>query len=458
MVVINNWRYGTMNQTWLLITRDDLAIELQQLCDEGKDTSSVESEFHKLRPSDVVSDQEFQSAAQALLDKAQELPLVSGYKYVEPNDLREIRDERSDGPRRFCSQSLSEEEAYDRFLGAWLGRCAGCLLGKPVEGWHTDKMWGYLKDMGRYPLSDYFISEVPAEIGEKYKVSQRFGFIDQVNYMPEDDDTNYTVTGLAIVKRHGTSFSSEDIADFWLSNIPLLKTCTAERVAYRNFALTIPPPRSATHRNPYREWIGAQIRGDFFGYAALGNPELAAELAWRDARVSHVKNGIYGEMWVAAVLAAAAFEKDPKSVIQIGLSEIPARSRLYEAISDVISWYDKGLSRDEATSMIHKRWNQYHGHHWCHTISNAQIVAMGLLWSDLDFEQAICGAVQACFDTDCNGATVGSIMGMMMGANRLPERWISPLNDTLETGVSGYHRVSISDLARQTLELHMSLG
>lgn len=83
---------------------------------------------------------------------------------------------------------------------------------------------------------------------------------------------------------------------------------------------------------------------------------------------------------------------------------------------------------------------------------------MGLLWSDHDYEQAICGAVQACFDTDCNGATVGSIMGMMMGANRLPEKWTAPLNDTLQTGVSGYHRVSISELARQTLELHRSLG
>lgn len=447
-----------MKHSWLSITREDLSIELQQLADEGKDVSSLKSEFDRLRSADLAEDQELQLAAQELLDRAQELPTVPDYRYVEPGDLSEIHDERLYGPRRFRSPSLSEQEVYDRFLGAWLGRCAGCLLGKPVEGWHTDRMWGYLRDMGRYPLRDYFISKVPVEIEEKYGVSQRFGFVDQVDCMPEDDDTNYTVTGLAIVKLRGTAFSSEDVADFWLSSIPLLKTCTAERVAYRNLALTIPPPRSATHRNPYREWIGAQIRGDFFGYVALGNPELAAELAWRDARVSHVKNGIYGEMWVAAMLAAAAFEEDPKSLIQIGLSEIPARSRFYEAISDVISWYDKGLSRAEATSMIHKRWNQYNGHHWCHTISNAQIVAMGLLWSDHDYEQAICGAVQACFDTDCNGATVGSIMGMMMGANRLPEKWTAPLNDTLQTGVSGYHRVSISELARQTLELHRSLG
>ncbi|MGB4716774.1 MAG: ADP-ribosylglycohydrolase family protein, partial [Bacillota bacterium] len=72
---------------------------------------------------------------------------------------------------------------------------------------------------------------------------------------------------------------------------------------------------------------------------------------------------------------------------------------------------------------------------------------------DLDFEKGICTAVQACFDTDCNGATVGSILGMMLGASNLPKKWIAPLNDTLQTGVAGYHRVKISGLAQQTVNL-----
>jgi hypothetical protein len=127
-----------------------------------------------------------------------------------------------------------------------------------------------------------------------------------------------------------------------MMNMPLLSACTAERAAYRNFANQIAPPASAMFRNPYREWIGAQIRADFFGYVALGRPELAAELAWRDAAVSHVRNGIYGEMWAAAMLAAAAAENNPRRVIEIGLREVPAGSRFAEAVRAVLKWYDEG--------------------------------------------------------------------------------------------------------------------
>jgi hypothetical protein len=161
-------------------------------------------------------------------------------------------------------------------------------------------------------------------------MSERAAFADLVSAMPEDDDTNYTATGLAILKRRGPGFTPEDVADFWLSDIPILHTYTAERVAYRNFCLQIPPPHSARFRNPHREWIGAQIRADFWGYAAAGDTALAAELAWRDACVSHVKNGIYGEMWAAAMIAAAFVTSDIRAVIEAGLGEIPPRSRLWD--------------------------------------------------------------------------------------------------------------------------------
>ncbi len=56
------------------------------------------------------------------------------------------------------------------------------------------------------------------------------------------------------------------------------------------------------------------------------------------------------------------------------------------------------------------------------------------------------------FDTDCNGATVGSILGLMLGESALPKKWIDPLQDRLRCGLSGMDTVSISELARRTAQ------
>jgi len=444
---------------WMTIGPEDLKIERQQLLDEGKEISHLEGEFLELEDLLREGDSpEREERAGHLLDRASALSTRKDFRFWEPSDLASIREARPRG-QSVLEIKLDDSALFDRVLGAWLGRCAGCLLGKPVEGWRSERIWGYLKDTGAFPLQNYFRYGVPALVQKKYGMEKKpwSSFIDLVDHMVEDDDTNYTVTGLAILKKHGAGFTPEDVANFWLENIPLLHTCTAERVAYKNFTQNIWPPRSGGYRNVYREWIGAQIRGDFFGYAALGRPELAAEFAWRDASISHVKNGIYGEMWVAAMLASAPFLAEPRQVILAGLGEVPARSRLAEDIGVILEWHDQGLTLDEAIRRIHHRWDEKFSHHWCHTNSNAQIVSMALLWGEGDLEKSICGAVQAAFDTDCNGATVGSVVGMMRGAKNLPEKWISPLNDRLDTGVAGYNRVKISDVARKGFEVYKAL-
>lgn len=443
----------------LFLSAGDLKTERHQLLDEGREISKqIEEEFEKLNQPDVIElDPSYQTRAQALLDMASALPVRESYPYVEPSDLEGIREQRPDGPRRF-SEIPAGVDLADRILAAWLGRCSGCLLGKPVEGWHSTRLWPYLKDLDRYPLRDYMHADVPAAVLEKYRVNPEAAWIDRVPHMVEDDDTNYTVTGLAILEQRGADFTPEDVARFWLQNLPVLHTFTAERIAYRNFINLVPPPNSAAYRNPFREWIGAQIRADFWGYVAAGNPERAAELAWRDACISHVKNGIYGEMWVAAMLASAPYARSAREVIEMGLAEVPARSRLADDIYEVFKWYDEGVDYEQAIQRIHQKWDETFFHHWCHTNSNAQIVAMGLLWGEGDFEKSICRAVQACFDTDCNGATVGSVFGMLHGTQALPEKWTAPLHDELETGIAGYHFVKISDMARRTHELYQKIN
>jgi ADP-ribosylglycohydrolase len=443
----------------MLLVKSDLEVELEQLVDEGRNVMRLAPEFKRLMRRDLTQPAA-QIAAQELLKKTQTLPMVKGYAYAEPSDLAGIRKLR---PRRKAPKlKMTNKALLDRLHGAWLGRCAGCLLGKPVEGIRSNQLWPYLKATKQYPLDAYIKPTRSKKIYEECNVDEnrqgRLHIPFKSGCMPEDDDTNYTVTGLAVVKQHGRDFTPADVGNFWLREIPFAHVCTAEKVAYRNMTIGIMPPESAVYVNAYREWIGAQIRADFFGYVAVGDPALAADFAWRDASISHVKNGIYGEMWVAAMLAEAPMLTDPAEVLKAGLAQIPKKCRLAESVRLVMDRYASGVSAAEMEAEIHERWDETNRHHWVHTLSNAEIVALGMLWGELDLGRSISIAVQACFDTDCNGATIGSIVGMMLGARKLPKKWIGPLCDTLKTGVAGYHTVRISELAKETLQLHKRIA
>jgi ADP-ribosylglycohydrolase len=266
--------------------------------------------------------------------------------------------------------------------------------------------------------------------------------------MARDDDMDYTILGLSYLERFGLGFTSQDVANAWLGGVPYYLVYTAEREAYRNLVNGLRPPQSATYRNPYREWIGAQIRADAFGYVAPGWPEQGAEFAYRDASVSHVKNGTYGEMWVAAMLAVALVSDDLDEVLAAGLAEIPAHCRLAEAVHDTAAARRKHATWQAAWDDLMGRYGHYHG---VHTINNAVIVLLGLLYGELDLGRTVSIAVMGGFDTDCNGATAGSIVGAMLGMRRLPQRWVAPLHDRLTSIVAGYHDNRISDLAQRTL-------
>ena len=174
-------------------------------------------------------------------------------------------------------------------------------------------------------------------------------------------------------------------------------------------------------------------------------------MAWRDASISHVKNGIYGEMFVAAMLAAAYSKSDIKEVIRAGLSVLPQQCRLVERIEAVIDFYDKGNSYEDFFADFHKRYDEKNGHDWCHTISNAEIVAAALLFGRNDYGKSICLAVQSGLDTDCNGATVGSLMGIKNGFKAIPEYWYKPVNGKLDTTLFGMKKLEVESLVEKTI-------
>ncbi|MBQ1260267.1 MAG: ADP-ribosylglycohydrolase family protein [Clostridia bacterium] len=376
---------------------------------------------------------------------------AEGYKYTEPSELERIKCLRKGNvkKREKPEKSILEDKIY----GAWLGRICGCLLGKTVEGIRTNELIPFLKETGNYPMHRYIMrSEVTDEMCERYKY--RFAkrcYADTCNGMPVDDDTNYTVMAQLIVEKCGRNFTPYDVSRAWLKYQGKDAYCTAERVAYKNFVNGYEPPESAKYMNPYREWIGAQIRGDYFGYINPGDPEVAADMAFRDACISHVKNGIYGEMFVSAMIAGAAVTSDIEEIIEIGLGEIPHTSRLYESVVSVLNEYRSGVTVEECFRNIHEKWNEYTTHGWCHTISNAMIVTAALLYGGGDYGRSVCMAVETGFDTDCNGATVGSVLGMALGSACISDEWSRPINDTLYTSIFGVDKLSIKECARKTL-------
>ncbi len=446
-----NWS----GQAWMQISRDSLLIEQQQYRDEGKQLSTeLEQQFTSLLEADW-SDDSTVEAAENMMDAIEVAPIKADYQYSEPSDREGIY--KASSHNAAMQAPNTDEELYNKAYGGWLGRAAGCLLGKPVEGWKRQAIRKYLTSQNEWPLSNYFSSSVSEDIAKEFNIKNYDPrlFREAMCCMVEDDDTNYTTIGLAIIEQLGRDFTPQQMGVFWMSNLPILHLCTAERIAYINMVDGIEPPYSATYRNFCREWIGAQIRADAFGYVNPGNPATAADMAWRDASISHIKNGIYGEMWAAAMIASAYSLNDPESVILAGLNEIPSNCRLSAAVHQVIANYHSGMSYDDAIADVHARWDESTGHHWCHTISNAELVTIALLWGDMDFEKSLCYAVMPGFDTDCNGATVGSVLGVMLGAEALPTKWTSPLNDTLETGVAGYHVVKLSEMAARTVK-HMA--
>jgi len=420
--------------------------EIIQRREEGCDISGFEEAYQEAKTGEG---QEKRNALAALYRELDRLPVSPDFPYQEPSDLEEIRSARPEGPRQIA-HSLSEQELYDKIYGAWLGRAGGCLLGKPVEGWHKERIEALLKAIGEYPLDDYFPKRSDAPEGMRFPEWMEGWLRGGIRCMVRDDDMDYPIIGLHTLERFGADFRPQHVAEVWLSRVPYHMVYTAERVAYRNLVDGFAPPESATVRNPYREWIGAQIRADIWGYVNPANPERAAEFAWRDASVSHVKNGIYGEMLIAAMLAAAFVTGDIEEIIRIGLSEIPPNCRLAEAVKDTLAWSKEKSDWLSAWEKVNAKYGHYHG---VHTINNAACVLLGLLYSGGDYEKAISIAVMGGWDTDCNGATAGSIMGAILGANGLPSKWIGPLNNRLLSIVLDFTDCRISELAQRTMKI-----
>ncbi len=426
------------------LARATLVHELVQREEEG---CAVEAIREALEQQDIMSFTAVET--QTLLDTLARLPVRDGFGYVEPSDLRGIREARSEPPDL---PSFEVSSYGSRLTGAWFGRCAGCCLGKPVEGWSHGQIRAYLDAIDVGDLRAYvpMVEPIPIE-GKSWHHSAGESTGGNIDGMPRDDDIDYMIMALEVLEQYGPDATTADYGSMWLDRLPYARVYTAERAAYRNLVSGYPADEAALYNNPYREWIGAQIRADVLGYVVPGRPEVAARLAYQDAALSHVKNGIYGEMWAAATISAAFVLDHPGDAIRAGLAQIPASSRLYEAIENSLGWAASLPTWQEAYAEIQAAYGHYH---FVHTINNACFVVLGLMYGHPSFSDTIGIAVECGEDTDCNGATAGSVFGALHGEDSIPAEWTRPFGDRVRTIVPGQYGhgdyLSIKDLVQRT--------
>jgi ADP-ribosylglycohydrolase len=370
-----------------------------------------------------------------LLDELAALPRPLAAE--EPDGLEEILSGTDPAPAR--------EVDPQRIAGAWLGRAAGCVLGKPVENIPREGIRAIAESTGNWPVHGWFTAVgLDPAVSERYpwnRASRATSLAENIDGVPEDDDLNFTMLGLVLLERHGTGFSALDVAKAWLDCLPPGRVFTAERVAMRNLLEAFLPPETATRRNPFREWVGARLRVDAYGWAAGGDPVAAARMAWEDARVSHTANGVYAAMFMAAAHAASLAASSAADCADVGLSVVPARSRLAEAIRTA-----RGL-RGDWEAVVDDLYARYGGYHGVHAINNTALVAAAL-YAFEDFSSAICAVVQGGWDTDTNGAAVGSIFGAL---GPIEKRWSEPLRGRFASSLPSFDGITLDELVARTL-------
>jgi len=387
---------------------------------------------------------EVEKTLRTALAEIKKLPVDREMARREPSDLKRIRALRPKGPRRLW-EGFDKERYQERLEGALLGRCAGCILGAPVEGWPIARMQALARENGQdFPPTDYW-KRVPEPATKRYGLSPRETYTrSRMNGVPVDDDITYTLLGLLVVEEFGPDFTVEDNGKAWLEHLPY--ACTAEDVALRNLKAGVPAGKAAEKNNPFCEWIGADIRSDPWGYMAPGWPEKAADMAYRDAYLSHRRQGIYGEMYFAAAIAAAFAVDHPVEALEIGLTEIPRNCALARAVRWALKTAPQIRDFRQAREAVDER---FAGMHPVHTINNACLTVWGLTIGGTDLTKVIGETVAMGLDNDCTAATAGSIAGTVVGKRGIPKRWYRNFNNVVHSYLIGRRRFSISGLVKR---------
>lgn len=284
---------------------------------------------------------------------------------------------------------LNKATYLDKVHACWIGKNIGGTIGAPFEG--------------------------------KREMQDVKGFSSRPGTPLPNDDLDLQLVWLTALECEGVkNFSTNTLAEYWLERIS--PDYNEYGIGKTNLAMGILPPMSGEVDNDrWKTSNGAWIRSEIWAALAPGVSDTAVKYAVMDAMVDHgLSEGTYAEIYTASLESSAYTENDINKLIETALEKIPSDCKTAQTIRLAIECYNEGISLKDARERI-VEFNTDFG--WFQAPANLGFVTLGLLYGEGDFKKSVISAINCGDDTDCTGATVGAIMGIIGGTAAIPEDW-----------------------------------
>ena len=289
---------------------------------------------------------------------------------------------------------LQYDRYFEKLKGCFTGKCVGGTLGMKYEG-----------NLNVHEITYY--DPVPTEV------------------LP-NDDLDIQVIMLELFVKKGLPVSRFHLGDVWKyyydDQMP-----DEYGAAKSNNEKGIFAPLSGRYNNKFFAGMGSAIRSELWACLAPGDPALAARLAVEDACTDHYDDGIDAERFLAALESAVFVTDDLNEAIETAYGFLEPEGKLARAFADVRTWY---AADPDVLRVREKVLAKYPADNWTDVTINLSFILLALLVSGGDFSRGICTAVSLGYDTDCTGATTGSILGILNPAG-IEERWTKPIGEAL---------------------------
>jgi ADP-ribosylglycohydrolase len=290
----------------------------------------------------------------------------------------------------------------DQVYGCWMGKNCGGTLGAPLE-----KAWGEEE-----PFDIWWYPEL------------REGGI-------PNDDLEMQLIWLKALEEVGPQLKAADLAQYWLDHIGY--NWDEYGLSKTNLRLGLLPPVSGAYNNWFKDCMGCPIRSEIWACIAPGAPRVAARYAYEDAICDHAGGeSVYGELFNTAVESAAFVISDREQLIDIGLSYVNPESKTAQTIQAARQAHAEGLDWKMARRRVLAAAPHYNAQY---SPINIGFQVLGWLYGE-DFGDTLCKTVNCGYDTDCTGATIGSVLGIIATRQGLPQRWTEPLGEGISTNES----------------------